>query len=214
MGKFKSKRDEKELDWKKVYEDNEETFLKENFSLAILKKLKAIEIEQHVWDIYHLFYFAQKIPDDGTYLEIGSGHGGSVLCAYHASQSSGSCVNFISIDPFISYAGRTWSKEKFLENTKEIPRLKLIDLTSDEAKDEIDDLSVNLLFVDGAHDKEQVMNDIRNYWPKIKVGGIMLGHDHRPMVPGVVHAVREYFGRNKKILDNSIWLSIKKNNEI
>lgn len=205
MGKFKYKQDKKEPDWKKVYEDNEETFLKENFSLAILEKLKAVGIEQHVWDIYHLFYFAQKIPDDGTYLEIGSGHGGSVLCAYYASQSSGSCVNFISIDPFISYAGKIWSEEKFLENTKEIPQLKLIDLTSDEAKDQVDNLSVDLLFVDGAHNKEQVIKDIRNYWPKIKMGGTMLGHDYKPKVPGVVQAVTECLGKRKKLLKNSIW---------
>lgn len=208
--KFKFKREEKEPDWKRVYEDNEETFLQENFSFAILEKLKAIGIEQHVWDIYHLFYFVQKIPDDGTYLEIGSGHGGSVLCAYYASQSSGSCANFISIDPFIPYAGKIWSKEEFLENTKEIPRLRLIDLTSDEAKDQIDDLSVDLLFVDGSHDEEQVIKDIRNYWPKIKIEGMMLGHDYKHSVPGVVHAVRECFGWNKKIFDNSIWLSIKR----
>lgn len=152
----------------------------------------------------------------GIYLEIGSCLGGSLICAYMATQISGSSVSFIAIDPFIGDADQyapsySVDKNQFLENTKSIPHLRLIEDFSDVVKDQIDDSSVDLLFVDGSHQHEQVKRDLKNYWPKVKTNGVLLGHDYNAVHPGVIRAADEVFGKEKlTLLENSSMWIVKK----
>ena len=182
----------------KDYKFNEEFFSKEGFTLPVAKKFLPIAV-LFSWDAYHLFRYAKKIPDKGTYLEIGGAWGGSVICAYLASQASGTEINLISIDPFIQYGPNgNWTKEAFIQNTSFIPHLTLINSISDGAKDKIADGSIDLLFVDGNHHYEQVRRDLQNYWPKVKKEGVLLGHDYQDPHPGVIRAANEVFGKDKK----------------
>ena len=54
------------------------------------------------------------------------------------------------------------------------------------------------IYVDAMHTYQAVWDDLRNYWPKIKSGGILLGHDYannegsRQMKFGVVRAVNDF----------------------
>lgn len=195
----------------KDYKLNEEFFSKEGFTLPVAKRFLPIAVLFR-WDAYHLFYYAKRIPDKGTYLEIGSGFGGSVICAYLASQASDTEINFITIDRFFQYGPtQNWTKETFIENTSFIPHLTLIYSVSDEAKDKIADNSIDLLFVDGNHHYEQVKRDLENYWSKLKTGGVLLGHDYQGPHPGVKRAADEVFGKEKlTLLKNSRIFMVKK----
>ena len=51
------------------------------------------------------------------------------------------------------------------------------------------DGSVFACYVDGAHDLDAVSNDIKAWWPKIRVGGYLSGHDWNQQ--GVRAAVTE-----------------------
>lgn len=45
---------------------------------------------------------------------------------------------------------------------------------------------VDLVFVDGAHDRESIFDDILWWWPQLKPGGIMAFHDYgTPSLPHV-----------------------------
>ncbi len=194
----------------KDYKFNEEFFSKDGFTFSVAKKCLPIAV-LFAWDAYHLFYYAKKIPDKSTYLEIGGGLGGSSLCVYLATQLSGSSVNLITIDPFIQSDGENWSKDDFVENTKSIPSLRLINFPSDAAKEKVPDSSVDLLFIDGNHSYPQVKRDLENYWPKVKTGGILLGHDYQTPHPGVIRAADEVFGKDKfTLLKNSSVFMVKK----
>ena len=193
------------------YRMNEEVLSKEGFTLSVAKRCLPIAI-LFAWDAYHLFCYAKEMPDKGTYLEIGGAFGGSVICAYLATQVSGTEINFITIDPFFQYGpNENWTKEAFIQNTGFIPHLTLISSISDEAKDKIPDSSVDLLFVDGSHGYEQVKRDLENYWPKVKTGGVLLGHDYNTMHSGVTQAANEVFGKEKlTLLRNSSIFMVEK----
>lgn len=53
-----------------------------------------------------------------------------------------------------------------------------IRLTSVEASQLFEPASVNMVFIDAAHDYENCSSDIKSWLPKIKSGGIIAGHDY------------------------------------
>jgi predicted O-methyltransferase YrrM len=63
-----------------------------------------------------------------------------------------------------------------------------------EAAKQFENKSVDFVFIDAAHEYEDVQNDIEAWLPKIKTGGIIAGHDYIPTYPGVMRAVNEKFG--------------------
>ncbi len=65
--------------------------------------------------------------------------------------------------------------------------------TSARAVSGIPDDSLDFVYIDGHHQYNYVKNDIILYWPKVKIGGLMAGHDYTKYRPGVVKAVNEIF---------------------
>lgn len=49
--------------------------------------------------------------------------------------------------------------------------------------------SVDLVFLDASHDEAAITADIAAWWPTLRAGGILAGHDYRDDHPGVVAAV-------------------------
>lgn len=56
------------------------------------------------------------------------------------------------------------------------------------------DNSIDALFVDGSHDEDAVFKDNNTWLPKVRVGGIIAGHDWSNNFPGVKKAVIRTFG--------------------
>lgn len=93
------------------------------------------------------------------------------------------------IDPWKSYdeyveihdeAGQKILDE-FLEITKErlAPyNFEIVRKTSMEAVKDFEDNSLDFCFIDGNHTFEYVVNDIAEWSKKVKVGGIISGHDY------------------------------------
>ena len=84
-------------------------------------------------------------------------------------------------------------------------RIKLIRKPSVEAVDDI--TKVDLVYIDGNHSYESVKEDIAAWEPKVRVGGIIAGHDynkakdrHRKIFSGVIQAVDEYAAANNRSL--------------
>ena len=51
----------------------------------------------------------------------------------------------------------------------------------------------DLIFIDALHDYESVKQDIRLWWPKVRVGGVFATHDFNHQWPGVERAMAESF---------------------
>jgi len=64
-------------------------------------------------------------------------------------------------------------------------------------------ISFDFVYLDASHDKKNVLQDINSWLPKVKVGGILAGHDYTNAdVPGVKEVVHEVFGDRVKVGNN------------
>jgi hypothetical protein len=60
---------------------------------------------------------------------------------------------------------------------------------SAEASKKYQDESLDFVFIDGSHLYDDILDDIRNWYPKVKKGAILSGHDLQPKAPQVEQAV-------------------------
>jgi len=184
---------------KLLYRENEKHFVKEGFTYEIACKLFPI-IQQNTWDVFGLFRYAKKIPDGGTYLELGSKWGGSLACVLYASQVAGHKIKMIAIDPQVLGKCMNFCKKH---------NVRFIRGYSHGVANRIKDNSIDFLFIDGLHSYTAVSRDLKCYWPKVKIGGFITGHDcteecyYTKEFPGVVKAVQEFFGENHRVLPHS-----------
>jgi predicted O-methyltransferase YrrM len=81
---------------------------------------------------------------------------------------------------------------------------------------EVPDSSLDFVYIDaGAHTYPEVIRDLQAWWPKVRAGGFIGGHDFpipelhaEATFPGVEQAVREFFGESfeLKIFQDTSWL--------
>ena len=64
---------------------------------------------------------------------------------------------------------------KFADKYK--PRAKIIRGFTNKVHQEIENNSLDFIFIDASHDKQSVIEDIENWEPKVKKGGLVSGHD-------------------------------------
>lgn len=80
-------------------------------------------------------------------------------------------------------------------------RVCVIRELSTDAAELFQDGSLDFVYIDADHSREAVLADLRAWFPKVKYGGIIAGHDYlKKDLPcggayGVIEAVEEYFGR-------------------
>ncbi len=75
-----------------------------------------------------------------------------------------------------------------------LDRIKVHELKSEEAHRNIEDHFFDCVFIDADPSYEMCLLDIQNWYPKVKKGGLICGHDFdHPRFPGVRKAVEEFF---------------------
>lgn len=55
-----------------------------------------------------------------------------------------------------------------------------------------EDRSIDFVYIDALHDYESVKKDIHGWYPKVRTGGILAGHDYTSTHQGVINAVDEF----------------------
>jgi len=81
-------------------------------------------------------------------------------------------------------------------------RTQLLRMTSEEATRIIPDASLDFVYLDARHDYESVKEDIGLWYPKVRSGGVLAGHDYLTRqigetVFGVKQAVDEFVADKK-----------------
>ena len=127
-----------------------------------------------------------QIPDNGKIVEIGSFLGRSTnylaTSLYNADRFD---VTIYCIDTFEGSSEHV-NLKFFIGREMVIPCQGRSD--SPEILEKFENESIDYIMVDGAHEHEAVLDDIENWWPKLKPEGVMLGDDFE--LESVSEAVR------------------------
>ena len=71
--------------------------------------------------------------------------------------------------------------DKIVKNLGHSDNIKILKYDSSEACKYIEDNTLDWVYIDGCHTYESVTNDLNNYYPKVKKGGIISGDDYNEM---------------------------------
>ena len=74
--------------------------------------------------------------------------------------------------------------------------IHVIDEPSVSAARYFQDGGCDLVYLDASHDTESVRADLATWWPKVRPGGFIAGHDWGGNWPGVTQAVTEFAEAN------------------
>lgn len=168
------------------------------------------------WFTYPNLYknIVEKTASNSHFVEIGTWKGRSA--AYMAVEiiNSGKKISFDCVDDWLevkkedSHPKRPhmlW--ETFLKNIEPVKNyINPIRMKSNEASKLYKNESLDFIFIDAAHDYNNVISDIRNWFPKLKKGGTIAGHDYGNGHLGVEKAVNEFFKGKKMFYDEDCWL--------
>jgi hypothetical protein len=120
----------------------------------------------------------------------------------HISEGSGCFVKEILID-------RDWLFNQFINNIEPVKNIiNPIRDTSESASKKYKDGSLDFIWIDAAHDYDNVFSDISNWIPKLKIDGYIGGHDYHKYC-GVEDAVNDFFGVDNVNRINKSWLHKK-----
>jgi hypothetical protein len=163
------------------------------------------------WFTYQKLYsnMVDYFPDNALFVEVGSWKGRSTSYMAVEIHNSEKNIKFDCVDTWDGSEehsdpnscwfqpelvnDKNWLYRIFLENTKPVNHIiNPIRTTSLEAAQYYKNRSIDFVFIDAAHDYENVKADLNAWYPKVKKGGFIGGHDY-PGFSGVVLAVNEFF---------------------
>jgi len=141
------------------------------------------------------FDFLLKNKKDLVGVEIG------VLAGSHALKNVRK-IRFLKtlylVDPYFIYkaGGLKWDNERYEEVAKEKlqkynDKIIWIKATSAKAVIHFKDESLDFAYIDANHEYEFTLEDTELWTPKVKQSGIVGGHDHVPIHPGVAKSCKK-----------------------
>ena len=126
--------------------------------------------------------------------EIGVCKGGHALQLFKIIPG----LHLYCIDPWTKYSVRNSQKMQDENYKTTCVRLKdrnasILTKTSTQALADIEDGALDFIYIDGLHTFDAVMGDLINWAPKVKIGGMIAGHDYYAFYrSGVIEAVNAY----------------------
>jgi len=172
--------------------------------------------DSYVHGLYELI--KDYVTKDSVMVEIGCYRGVSTeLFALH-------CGKIFAIDPWskvcegkyvnVERATRKMPEQLEAERVFEermggYKNIEIIKDFSYNVYDKFPDSSLDVVYVDGHHSEKACLEDIKNWFPKLKVGGVMSGHDYQiGQIAMVVNQVTKVIPERKRYKDGS-WAFIK-----
>ena len=166
--------------------------------------------------------FIKECDEGANIVEIGTWLGKSTRFMAQLIKDSGKKINYWVIDTFkgspeekihadiIKEISKDGSIRKaFDKNMVGLKRyMKVIESDSVKAASQFKDESLDLVFIDGDHSMNAVIEDILAYYHKLKTGGIMAGDDYHPTW-GVYPAVNNLIGSLNLEIYGQVWRTKK-----
>ena len=151
------------------------------------------------------------VKPDFKIVEIGSFSGVSSECFANACKEL-HCVDIWNSDPnYFEIDGPKIDQafKHFNEMKKDYPNIIQKVMGSLEAVEQFEDESIDMVYIDGRHDYDSVIADIKAWLPKVKKGGYVTGHDIDLDGDSVLKAVTEMFGSDYKTYSDTSWVHKK-----
>lgn len=174
--------------------------------------------------------FAFDAPDNAHFVEVGSWQGKSVIYLATQLRAFGKRARIDAVDTWdggedsvlqaklAELGGNDVLFDIFKTNVKKAGfegQIQPVRVDSVSAAAYYGDNSIDVVYIDAGHSYEQVLADLHAWYPKVKPGGVIAGHDfvfeHPVSQAGVVRAVLEFF-QNKplEVLPHArTWKSVK-----
>lgn len=156
------------------------------------------------------------LPDQTVMIEVGSYVGYSAAAFLKSGKiKSITCIDQWTggYDPKDISSGSDFNEVERLFDilASTHPEITKLKMDSAIAHNEFENESVDFIYIDANHQYEFVKNDLINFLPKIKKGGIIGGHDYgQRMWDGVQKAVDEIVGVPDKTFSDKSWLKFLK----
>jgi hypothetical protein len=131
-----------------------------------------------------------KLPENAKIVEVGCGgcHSLGALCDIAPKSWT-----IFSVDPYYGEGRfREWVETVHGKLLDVIDRVNFIRFPSPRAAALFKTHELDAVLIDGDHDYEPVLADLRAWYPKIKRGGWIAGDDCDPMFPGCEQAWQEF----------------------
>jgi len=171
-------------------------------------------------DIYKNMVLNAKT--NSWFVEVGSWKGRSSVFMAVEIINSNKEIKFDCIDTWLGSTEHTdpnsgcfvkelndekdWLYREFLKNIDPVKHIiKPIRSLSVDASKLYSDNSLDFVWIDAAHDYDNVYNDLIHWYPKVKSGGYIGGHDYHKNC-GVEDAVNDFFSNEKVERINKSWL--------
>lgn len=160
--------------------------------------------------------------DYKNFIEIGVWKGENIINLVKTNKN----VNFIGIDPLNSKAYGANEKhddkkdllkiesefiaDKLIKYEKKYENFSFMRVTSVQGSKEFKAGTIDMVFIDAVHTYSEVKKDIETWYPKIRDGGCISGHDYSITFFGVVLAVNELLGVDKiEVKSDDSWFYFK-----
>lgn len=151
----------------------------------------------------------RSIPERGSMVEVGCYAGESTLAfakefgVVHAVDPWSDLTMFGISDP-------AEVERAFDERMERHPNVRKMRMTSAEAAPRFEDDTLDLVYIDADHDYYSALRDIELWYPKVRLGGYIGGHDYLPdnvQWSRVAQAVAAVFGEEiPHVFADSSWL--------
>lgn len=179
------------------------------------------------WFSYPKLYedVVRKFPSGSRFVEVGSWKGRSSSHLAVEIANSKKQIDFYCVD---TWRGCRENNDPthdaydpnihmvydiFLNNMKPVENYYVpLRMKSTDGSKLFENNSLDFVFIDASHEYEDVLDDIKCWFPKVKSGGILAGHDYYVLehnytgAPGVKRAVNEYFNPDDLIKDQDCWI--------
>ena|SRR3990167_95648 len=152
------------------------------------------DIQMNREEAWKLYRCAEAISKDGIIVEIGTFKGGSAMIMAAATEATIYTIDIVS--------------QQIIEKVKEFPNINLICGYSKDIAAGWDKGEIDMLFIDGDHTYDLVMEDIKGWLPRVKDGGIVCFHDYGSR-PEVTHAVTDTLEQRIGLPSHSLLTIIK-----
>lgn len=190
------------------------------------------------WFGYNTLYstMVKNYKNGGHFVEVGSWKGRSASFMGVEIYNNGKNIKFDCVDTWNSseehrdinsfaYEPLLETEDglynEFLKNINPLREIiNPIRMCSLDAAELYEDESLDFVFIDAAHDYENVIADIKKWYPKIKKNGYLAGHDYyedeNNVWYGVKKAVHEFINDNNNnikyftpLLEQAVWVISK-----